>query len=72
MSAKETANSALEDAQRPGENPEDRAFKMIDDEMRRSIKEAEPGTEKAYSTHVAEMIERYAANIRESLEQKLD
>lgn len=65
---REVARDAVTAARRPGDNPGDPAFDIVERVVNDAIDECEPGTEQAYGTHVAEMMERYARNIRQELE----
>jgi hypothetical protein len=40
---------------------------MVEQEIRDAIDECEPGTEQAYASHVAAMIEQFAGNIHAEL-----
>jgi hypothetical protein len=65
---RKAAHEAVSRARRPGENPEDSVFAMVEREVRAAIEECEPGTEQAYASHVAAMFEQYAGNILQELE----
>lgn len=65
---REVGWNAVDEARRPGDNPGDPAFDIVERMINDAIDECEPGTEQAYATHVAAMIERYAQNIRRELE----
>lgn len=66
---KKLAHNALDRARRPGENPEDSAFEKVDELIEEAIDECEPGTERSYASYLAKLIESYAQNIREEIEE---